>query len=73
MNDSELTEKVMEEVLDMDFLTLLEAAKSFQKDTTVPVWTMENQKDPKALNALIDFVSEETFIAYLEMYEGLYL
>ena len=68
----ELIETVTSDVCDMDFPTLLETAKSFQEDKTVPVWTMESHNDPKALDALIDFVIKKTFDAEMEK-ECLYL
>ena len=57
----ELIETVTSDVCDMDFPTLLETAKSFQEDKTVPVWTLENANNPESLDALIDFVIAKVF------------
>ena len=62
----ELVETITSDVCDMDFLTLLETAKSFQEDKTVPVWTLENHNNPESLDELIDFVIEKTFDAEMD-------
>ena len=68
----ELIETVTSDVCDMDFPTLLETAKSFQEDKTVPVWTLENANNPESLDELIDWVISKTFDAESEK-ERLYL
>jgi hypothetical protein len=62
----DLIETITSDVCDMDFPTLLETAKSFQEDKTVPVWTLENHNNPESLDELIDFVIEKTFDAEME-------
>ena len=62
----DLIETITSDVCDMDFLTLLETAKSFQEDKTVPVWTLENHNNPESLDELIDFVIEKTFDAEMD-------
>jgi|TARA_Y100000310_G_scaffold290326_1_gene317421 hypothetical protein len=62
----DLIETITSDVCDMDFPTLLETAKSFQEDKTVPVWTLENHNNPESLDELIDFVIEKTFDAEMD-------
>ena len=62
----DLIETITSDVCDMDFPALLETAKSFQEDKTVPVWTLENHNNPESLDELIDFVIEKTFDAEMD-------